>query len=92
MATFIHRGHTIGYQMSGSGTPILLFHGTTQAANAWNQVIEAANEPRTWVDINHSRHIASVVSSTTLVELPAGHLVISELSSEIAQLLVQHSS
>lgn len=257
MATFTHRGQTIGYQMSGSGTPILLFHGTTQAANAWNQVIEAANEPRTWVvcefpgsgesamptepiqlddviegavalmknlgfhnfhvagyslgavaalrcaalhssqvlsvaslcgwsqsdarmratfdlwrrliaigpdifmryalvdgytlgalefmepmiedvvamashmvqpgsdahleldiridiedslaqisapclvmgavqdrwvDITHSRHIASVVSNATLVELPAGHLVISELSSEIAQLLVQHSS
>lgn len=49
MATFIHNGRTIGYQMSGSGSPILLFHGTTQAANAWDQVIQAAQEPRTWV-------------------------------------------
>lgn len=44
-----------------------------------------------WVDITHSRHIASIVANATLVELPAGHLVISELSSNIAQLLIQHT-
>jgi pimeloyl-ACP methyl ester carboxylesterase len=49
MATFIHNGRTIGYQMSGSGSPVLLFHGTTQAANAWDPVIQATNESRTWV-------------------------------------------
>jgi pimeloyl-ACP methyl ester carboxylesterase len=49
MAIFTHNGRTIGYQMSGSGTPVLLFHGTTQAANAWDQVIQSSSEPRTWV-------------------------------------------
>ncbi|MTA92875.1 MAG: alpha/beta fold hydrolase [Actinobacteria bacterium] len=49
MATFTHNGRTTGYQMSGSGAPVLLFHGTTQAANAWDQVIQSAQEPRTWV-------------------------------------------
>lgn len=49
MATFTHNGRTIGYQLSGSGSPVLLFHGTTQAASAWDQVIQAAHEPRTWV-------------------------------------------
>lgn len=49
MATFTHSGRTIGYQMTGSGAPVLLFHGTTQAANAWDQVTQAAQEPRTWV-------------------------------------------
>jgi 3-oxoadipate enol-lactonase len=49
MATFTHNGRSIGYQVTGSGSPVLLFHGTTQAANAWDQVIQAAGEPRTWV-------------------------------------------
>jgi pimeloyl-ACP methyl ester carboxylesterase len=45
-----------------------------------------------WVDVTHSRHISSIVANATLVELAAGHLVISELSGEIAQLLVQHTA
>jgi pimeloyl-ACP methyl ester carboxylesterase len=49
MATYIHNGRTIGYQITGSGAPVLLFHGTTQAANAWDQVTQVASEPRTWV-------------------------------------------
>lgn len=49
MATFDFRGTTIGYNVEGDGSPILAFHGTTQAANAWDQVKAACSEPRTWV-------------------------------------------
>lgn len=49
MATFEFRGTTIGYSMEGNGVPILAFHGTTQAANAWDQVKAACTESRTWV-------------------------------------------
>jgi len=49
MATFDFQGTTIGYSVEGSGTPILAFHGTTQSANAWDQVKAACTEPRTWV-------------------------------------------
>jgi pimeloyl-ACP methyl ester carboxylesterase len=43
-----------------------------------------------WVDISKSRHIAATVSGATLVELPAGHLVIGELAGEIASALSSH--
>ena len=43
-----------------------------------------------WVDITKSRHIAATVSGATLVELPAGHLVIGELPGEIASALSAH--
>ena len=43
-----------------------------------------------WVDIGHSRHVADVVDSATLAELPAGHLVISELAGDIARLIDSH--
>jgi 3-oxoadipate enol-lactonase len=43
-----------------------------------------------WVDISKSRHIAATVSGATLVELPAGHLVIGELPAEIASALSAH--
>lgn len=49
MAVFEFRGKNIGYSVEGSGAPILAFHGTTQAANAWDQVKAACTEPRTWV-------------------------------------------
>jgi len=49
MATFDFRGTTIGYTIEGEGAPILAFHGTTQAANAWDQVKASCSEPRTWV-------------------------------------------
>lgn len=49
MATFDYKGTTIGYSVEGSGSPILAFHGTTQAANAWDQVKAACTEPRTWI-------------------------------------------
>jgi pimeloyl-ACP methyl ester carboxylesterase len=43
-----------------------------------------------WVDITKSRHIAAIVTGATLVELPAGHLVIGELPGEIASALSAH--
>lgn len=43
-----------------------------------------------WVDVTKSRHIASQVRDSTLVELPAGHLVISELAAEVARHLDGH--
>ena len=43
-----------------------------------------------WVDISKSRHIAATVPGATLIELPAGHLVIGELSGEIASALSEH--
>jgi 3-oxoadipate enol-lactonase len=43
-----------------------------------------------WVDISKSRHIAATVPGATLVELPAGHLVIGELPAEIASAVSAH--
>jgi len=43
-----------------------------------------------WVDISKSRHIAATVPGATLIELPAGHLVIGELPGEIASALSAH--
>ena len=43
-----------------------------------------------WVDISKARHIASRISGSTLVELPAGHLVIGELAPEIAANITKH--
>ena len=43
-----------------------------------------------WVDISKSRHIAATVVGATLLELPAGHLVIGELAAEVAAALSAH--
>lgn len=43
-----------------------------------------------WVDISKSRQIASDVTGAHLVELPAGHLVITELANEVALHLDRH--
>ena len=45
-----------------------------------------------WVDISKSRHISAVVPQATLVELPAGHLVIGEMAAEIGALVAKHTS
>lgn len=42
-------GKKLGYKTTGDGTPILCFHGTTQSSNAWDQVIQSAEDPRTWI-------------------------------------------
>ena len=43
-----------------------------------------------WVDITHSRSLADEIHSAQLVELPAGHLAIQELASDVATLLHAH--
>ena len=45
-----------------------------------------------WVDVSKSRHIASQVARSSLVELPAGHLVIGEMASEIGSLISKHTA
>ncbi len=49
MSSWVNNGRTIGYSSEGSGTPILAFHGTTQAANAWVQVQQACEAALQWV-------------------------------------------
>lgn len=49
MAAHHRNGRTIGYQVSGDGPPLLAVHGTTQAANAWDQVRDACGAAATWV-------------------------------------------
>lgn len=49
MAFLSIENRKIGYLAEGEGPVILAFHGTTQAANAWDQVRAACTEARTWV-------------------------------------------
>ena len=43
-----------------------------------------------WVDISHSRYLASKITHATLLELPAGHLVIGEMAEAIAGAMSHH--
>lgn len=54
-------------------------------------LIIGATEDR-WVDVSHSRSLASAIPGARLVELPAGHLVIQELAGEVAALLDEHTA
>ena len=45
-----------------------------------------------WVDITKARHLASRIANASLVELPAGHLVIGELAGDIAAAMGKHLS
>jgi pimeloyl-ACP methyl ester carboxylesterase len=49
MSSWINNGRTIGYSSEGSGIPVLAFHGTTQAANAWAQVQQACSATLQWI-------------------------------------------
>lgn len=49
MATFTSKGRTIGFDVTGDGPAVLVFHGTTQARNGWDQVIAAAGGGNSWV-------------------------------------------
>lgn len=44
-----------------------------------------------WVDVSHSHHLAARIKNATLVELPAGHLAITECANEIAERIVAHT-
>ena len=43
-----------------------------------------------WVDISHSRHVASLVSTARSVDLDAGHLLLTEKAAEVAAALAAH--
>jgi pimeloyl-ACP methyl ester carboxylesterase len=45
-----------------------------------------------WVDIAHSRALARGIADATMVELPAGHLVIQERAADVARLLHDHTA
>ena len=45
-----------------------------------------------WVDYSKTEHIAKMVTTATLVPLPAGHLCISELAGEIASQIIFHTA
>ncbi|CAB4605104.1 unannotated protein [freshwater metagenome] len=49
MSNWVRNGKKIGYSVHGAGVPILAFHGTTQNADAWNQVREACPTSFQWV-------------------------------------------
>lgn len=52
MSTFTVDGRVVGYETSGSGIPVLLFHGTTQSRSGWDQVISHAQDGFEWVKID----------------------------------------
>ncbi len=43
-----------------------------------------------WVDVSHSRTLATSIAGSRLVELPAGHMVIQELAVDVANALHAH--
>ena len=45
-----------------------------------------------FVDISHSRALSAAIVGSTLVELPAGHMVIQELAVDVANLIREHLS
>ncbi|MBK9178188.1 MAG: alpha/beta fold hydrolase [Acidimicrobiales bacterium] len=44
-----------------------------------------------WVDVRHSRHLASAIPEARLVELDAGHLLYAERAPQLVELLAQHA-
>lgn len=44
-----------------------------------------------WVDVSHSRHLASAIKGARLEELPYGHLVPTEKGPELTALLLEHA-
>lgn len=81
MAVFHHQGRTIGYSINGSGPALLAFHGTTQAANAWDQVRDACTQELTWVSFEFPGSGES--------EMPSAPLDIDEIVND-AVALMQH--
>ncbi|MEY2967303.1 MAG: hypothetical protein RLY50_1353, partial [Actinomycetota bacterium] len=43
-----------------------------------------------WVDIAHSRHVASLVPNSHSVDIDAGHLLLGEKAEEVAGALATH--
>jgi 3-oxoadipate enol-lactonase len=44
-----------------------------------------------WVDIVHSRHLATAIAGAKLVELPCGHLIPMEQADALAGLIAEHA-
>lgn len=51
MAFILRNGRAVGFSVEGDGPPLLAFHGTTQARNAWDGVRGAMAVPRTWIAV-----------------------------------------
>lgn len=49
MATLEHGPSTIGYAVEGTGTPVLLFHGTTMDRTGWDLVRSAVPGDHQWI-------------------------------------------
>lgn len=79
MAVFQHNGRNIGYSITGEGPVVLAFHGTTQAANAWDQVREACGESRTWVVFEFPGSGES--------DMPAGPLHLDDIVDDAVELM-----
>jgi pimeloyl-ACP methyl ester carboxylesterase len=81
MAQWQRNGRNIGYSVSGTGQPILAFHGTTQSGNAWDGVRDAGTQPRSWVSFEFPGSGES--------DMPTGAIDLDE-SVDDAVLLMQH--
>lgn len=53
-------------------------------------LVIAGSEDR-WVDVSHGRSLAAAISGARLEVLPAGHLMITEMAAQIAELLHSHT-
>jgi len=84
MTTWVHNGKQIGYSLHGSGIPILAFHGTTQNADAWNQVREACPTQFQWITFEfpgsgdspmptEALHLDTMVSDAVSLMSELGH-------------------
>lgn len=51
MSTLTRDGRTIGYEVSGEGVPVLLYHGTTMNRTAWDMVIATCPDGYSWVKV-----------------------------------------
>jgi len=79
MSSWINNGRTIGYSLAGSGTPILAIHGTTQAANAWNQVQQACSADLLWVTFE--------LPGSGESDMPTGPIDLDEVVSDAVALM-----
>lgn len=51
MAVIHREGRTIGYEVTGEGEPVLLYHGTTMNRTAWDLVIASCPAGYAWVKV-----------------------------------------
>lgn len=51
MATIEREGRTIGYELTGEGVPVLLYHGTTMSRTAWDMVIASCPPGFAWIKV-----------------------------------------